>query len=599
MTGVEWADAYFFMSSESSYTKGKWKTHPYQVAILNAMCNDEISEVNWKKSARTGYTKLLVITIGYKIEHKNRNVAVWQPDDSARDRFSKTHVDPMIRDVTPVSALFPWAGKKHKNNTIEAKVFLNQKQLHLLGGKAAKNYREISVDDAIYDELSKFDNDVERDGSPTLLGDKRLDGSAFGKSIRGSSPGIAGNCLIDEATQESGHIFKRYVPCIHCGVHQDLIFGGKDIGHGLKWDADLPDEQKPASAHYVCPECGGVMSYADYHEDMDEGGYWLSDSGLLTYDGMIFYRDGEISLTPDAVSFESWAAYSHNSPWSRIVKDWIKSQKSPSKLKTFVNTTLGQTWEEEEGEKVEADHLIMRREYYEYHQDIKLITFGVDTQDDRFEIQFDGWGAGEERWSLGYHRLFGDPSREEIWVKLAELLRGTTFGGHNAHVGCMDHGGHYSDEVNKFSLKTGRLFVIPIKGSSMYGRPVATFPAKPNKNKVYLTEVGTDTGKELMNQRLKITTPGAGYWHFPVNDQFNDEYFKQLLSEKRLPKYIKGKKTYVWDAQGRRNEPWDCSNYSLAACRIAQQHLGVRLESVAAPSQQARKRGTLSKGVVL
>jgi phage terminase large subunit GpA-like protein len=398
----------------------------------------------------------------------------------------------------------------------------------------------------------------------------------------------------------TNHVFERYVPCIHCKEPQVLVFGGKDLEHGLKWGKDLPEESQPSSAYYVCPHCGGIMSYADYHEEMDVGGFWQSDAGLKTVDGYTFYDEsGNISPTPDAISFKSWAAYSHNSPWSRIVKDWIKAQKSPSKLKTFVNTTLGQTWEEEEGEKVEADNLLLRREFYEFNPNIKLITFGVDTQDDRFEIQFDGWGAGEERWSLGYYRLFGDPSRTEIWDRLADLLRNTTFAGHNANVGCMDHGGHFSDEVNKFSIKMGRLFLIPVKGASVYGKPVANFPTKPNKNKVYLTEVGTDTGKELMNQRLKIPQPGPGFWHFPLNDQFDGEYFKQLTAESRVPKYIKGQKVYVWDAKGRRNEPWDCSNYSLAACRIAQQHLGVRLDAPTEKTATPKRRGTLSKGVRL
>ncbi|STG53489.1 phage terminase, large subunit [Escherichia coli] len=39
-----------------------------------------------------------------------------------------------------------------------------------LGGKAAKNYREKSVDVAGYDELAAFDEDIEQEGSPTFPG---------------------------------------------------------------------------------------------------------------------------------------------------------------------------------------------------------------------------------------------------------------------------------------------------------------------------------------------------------------------------------------------------------------------------------------------
>ena len=141
-------------------------------------------------------------------------------------------------------------------------------------------------------------------------------------------------------------------------------------------------------------------------------------------------------------------------------------------------------------------------------------------------------------------------------------------------------------------------FLIPVKGSSIYGKPVATFPRKRNDKGVYLTQVGTDTGKDAMFFRLKIQNAGPGYWHFPLKTEFDEEYFKQLTTEKREPKYTNGKKRYVWDAGSRRNEPWDCSNYSFAACRIAQQHFGVVLEvSPADTPPPVRKRRVISKGV--
>jgi hypothetical protein len=58
LTAVEWADKYFYMSSESSYGEGKWTTEAFQVALLNAMGNDLIEELNLLKSARVGYTKM-------------------------------------------------------------------------------------------------------------------------------------------------------------------------------------------------------------------------------------------------------------------------------------------------------------------------------------------------------------------------------------------------------------------------------------------------------------------------------------------------------------------------------------------------------------
>ncbi len=94
-----------------------------------------------------------------------------------------------------------------------------------LGGAVAKNYREKSVDVVCYDELSSFEPDVEKEGSPTLLGDKRIEGSVWPKSIRGSTPKVKGSCQIEKGANESAHFMRFHVPCPHCGEERYLKFG--------------------------------------------------------------------------------------------------------------------------------------------------------------------------------------------------------------------------------------------------------------------------------------------------------------------------------------------------------------------------------------
>ncbi len=56
-TAVEWADDNYYLPKESAYQEGRWETLPFQRAIMNAMGNDYIREVNVVKSARVGYSK--------------------------------------------------------------------------------------------------------------------------------------------------------------------------------------------------------------------------------------------------------------------------------------------------------------------------------------------------------------------------------------------------------------------------------------------------------------------------------------------------------------------------------------------------------------
>ena len=176
MTPVEWMNENYYLPVESSYQEGKWETLPFQAAIINSMGNDEIREVNLLKSARVGYSKMLLGVTAFLLEHKKRNGLLFQPTDGDAENFMKAHVEPVIRDVPLLLQLAPWYGRKHRDNTLSMKRFSNGRGLWVLGGKAAKNYREKSVDFVVYDELAAFDPDVEKEGSPTFLGDKRIEG---------------------------------------------------------------------------------------------------------------------------------------------------------------------------------------------------------------------------------------------------------------------------------------------------------------------------------------------------------------------------------------------------------------------------------------
>ncbi|HFQ9772930.1 TPA: phage portal protein [Escherichia coli] len=219
-TAVEWADANYYLPKESAYQEGRWETLPFQRAIMNAMGSDYIREVNVVKSARVGYSKMLLGVYAYFIEHKQRNTLIWLPTDGDAENFMKTHVEPTIRDIPLLLALAPWYGKKHRDNTLTMKRFSNGRGFWCLGGKAAKNYREKSVDVAGYDELAAFDEDIEQEGSPTFLGDKRIEGSVWPKSIRGSTPKVRGTCQIERAASESPHFMRFHVACPHCGEEQ-------------------------------------------------------------------------------------------------------------------------------------------------------------------------------------------------------------------------------------------------------------------------------------------------------------------------------------------------------------------------------------------
>src|SRR5690606_17594422 len=137
-----------------------------------------------------------------------------------------------------------------KDNTLQQKKFLGS-MLHLRGGKAAKNYRRISVDVAYLDELSAFDQNIEKEGDAVKLAAKRIEGATFPKLIAGSTPKLKGFCLIEGRAERADVRYTYHVPCVHCGEAHALSWGGKEEAHGFKWV-----DNDPLTVGHVCPHCG-------------------------------------------------------------------------------------------------------------------------------------------------------------------------------------------------------------------------------------------------------------------------------------------------------------------------------------------------------
>lgn len=601
VTAVEWADKNYYLPAESSYLAGRWKTLNFQVAIMNSMGFDRIRTVNLIKSARVGHTKMPLGVIGYFIEHKSRNSLLFQPTDTAAEDFMKSHVETTLRDVPCLKILAPWLGRKHRDNTLTLKRFVTRVGLWCLGGAAAKNYREKSVDVVCYDELSSFEPDVEKEGSPTLLGDKRIEGSVWPKSIRGSTPKTKGACQIEKAANESAHFMRFHVLCPHCGEEQYLKFGDGSTPFGLKWE-----KNKPESVYYLCEHNGCVIRQQEL--DQTHGRWICENTGMWTRDGLTFFSpfDNEIP-PPRSITFHIWTAYSPFTTWVQIVYDWLDALKDPNGVKTFVNTTLGETYEEAVGEKL--DHQVLMDKVMRYGANVPVrvvyLTAGIDSQRNRFEMYVWGWGPGEEAFLVDKIIIMGRPDEEDTLLRVDAAINKKYRHADGTEMTisrvCWDIGGIDGEIVYQRSKKHGVFRVLPVKGASVYGKPVITMPKTRNQRGVYLCEVGTDTAKEILYARMKAApTPGDMAMPYAIRLPDNPEIFseteaQQLVAEELVEKWEKGKMRLLWDNKKRHNEALDCLVYAYAALRVSVQRWQLDLSVLAKSREEEQDRPTLEE----
>ena len=247
-------------------------------------------------------------------------------------------------------------------------------------------------------------------------------------------------------------------------------------------------------------------------------------------------------------------------------------------MKTWVNTEMGQTWEER-GKTVESDNLLTRREIYdaEVPDGVMMLTAGVDTQDG--PLRGGSGRLGERQGELGnpIPKIYGDMLKQTVWNDLDAFLRRTwqKRDGTRLHLlaVCMDSGGHFPDEVLRFCKERTARRIFAIKGRGGAAVPYTSNPTKNNRVKAPQFTIGVDTGKTILYERLNVQSEGPNYCHFPLNKEcgYDEQYFQGLTAEKMVMRYKRGRAVFSWELKDgiKRNEPLDLRNYATAAVEIA------------------------------
>ena len=96
LTISQWADEHGVVV-HGAEKGGKWKTRPYQVAIMDAYIQPEIEWIIVRKSARIGWTSILGHVIGYHIDQNPCSQLMVQPTIDDASNWSKEDLQPIIR----------------------------------------------------------------------------------------------------------------------------------------------------------------------------------------------------------------------------------------------------------------------------------------------------------------------------------------------------------------------------------------------------------------------------------------------------------------------------------------------------------------------
>jgi len=557
----EWADEYAYLSAESSAEGGRWRTLPYQKGIMNAITDPNIEQVTVMKSARVGYSKILNHIIAYHIHQDPCSIMVVQPTIQDATGYSKEEVAPMIRDTKCLQGLVSDAKSKDSTNTLLQKQYPGG-TLSLVGANSATGFRRVSRRIVLFDETDGYPASAGTEGDQIKLGIKRTEYFWNRKIVAGSTPTIKDFSRIEKLFNQTNQQ-RYYVPCPKCKEYQYL-----------KWPNLIATvrENDPDTAAYECEHCKYHIPHSKKRW-MVERGEWRA-----TYPG-----NGK------HVGFHIWSAYSYspNASWSNLVEEFLECKQDPEQLKTWINTTLGETWEDEYASKVGAESLMERAAAAKYEKGVPpeealVLCMGCDVQDDRLSMSVWGIGRNEEMFLVDRKVIYGSPARADLWKQMDEVLMSTykTKDGYELKIesSAIDTGGHFTQEVYQYVRERSQLGLIGIKGASQKGKPPLgkptaqdiTFSGKALKRGVKLFPVGVDVIKTTLHNKLRDAEIGEGYIHFfPTITQ---DYFEELTAERQVLRYRNGYQERIWvKKSSARNEALDEAVYAWAAFQRFQQ----------------------------
>jgi len=553
LTLSEWADRYAFLSAESSAEGGRWHTLPYQKGIMDAITDPRVEQVTVMKSARVGYSKILNHAIAFHIHQDPCPIMLVQPTIEDAQGYSKEEIAPMLRDTPCLKGLVSESKAKDGANTILQKQFPGG-TLSMVGANSPRGFRRVSRRVVLFDEVDGYPASAGAEGDQIKLGIRRTEYYWNRTIVAGSTPTVKDFSRVERMFLQTDQ--RRYfVPCPDCGHMQYL-----------KWPNIRWTDGDPSTAGYCCESCGVIIPHSKKRWMVERGEWRATAPGNGKH-----------------VGFHIWAAYSYspNATWPNLVEEFLDAKNDAEQLKTFVNTVLGETWEDEYASKVGADSLLERAADETYQQyvppaEVLALTIGCDVQDDRLSLSVWGWGREEEGWLIDRVKLYGSPSRPEVWKQLDEILQKpyVNEAGEEIKVLCcaIDSGGHHTQEVYQYSRERAAMGVIAIKGMSQKGKPPlgkatkvdVDYKGKALKKGAQLFPVGVDTVKSLLFGRLKHNDPGAGYLHFFPT--IGTDYFEELTAEKQILRFRNGYPERVWVKKSQApNEALDEMNYAYAA----------------------------------
>ena len=586
LTISQWADEYRRIPPEASSEPGIWHTSraEYQRSVMDAVSDKLVERVIMMTSAQVGKTEIILNTIGYYVDKEPCPILLLNPTLEMGESFSKDRLAPMIRDTPCLTSKIMPPRMRDSGNTLLHKKFpgghITISGANSPASLASRPIRVLLCDEVDrYPETARNAQSKEGEGDPLSLAMKRTQNFWNRRILLVSTPTLKGMSRIAQEFENSSRE-EWSVPCPTCG---EL--------NAYDWERiEYKGKTEPVMR---CAYCGHEHDEYEW-KGMQSKGEWVSGN-------------------PAVKNIRGFHMNSFASPWASwpdLISQYHEAYNNgEEQLKVWVNTVLGIPYESKEG-IVELEGLLTHAEEYkaEVPDEVRVLTCGVDVQDDRLEFEVVGWGKRHESWGIYYGVIYGSPGNNDVWQELDVYLDKEWKYANDESLRisctCIDSGGHFTDEVYKYCQLRVRQNVFAVIGRGAMGLPSVSRPTRNNRRKVMLFTLGVTALKGVLHSRLNAEKKEPGYCHFPSGESgikrgYDRKYYQGLLSERMQIVRKRGRDVITWEVRDRkiRNEPLDCRVYATGAYEILSPALEKQKRAIREPKKEEKMKELPLRGI--
>lgn len=207
LTVSEWSDRYRFLPQKASAEPGRWRTSrtPFLKEIMDALSpSSPIERVVLMKGSQLGGTECGNNWIGFIIHLAPGPLMCVQPTVELGKRWSRQRMAPMLEATLVLRDLVKTPRERDSGNTILTKEFKGGVMI-ITGANSAVGLRSMPVRYLFLDEIDGYPHDVEGEGDPVNLGEKRTSTFSRRKIFLVSTPTVKGVSRIEKEYDMSDH----------------------------------------------------------------------------------------------------------------------------------------------------------------------------------------------------------------------------------------------------------------------------------------------------------------------------------------------------------------------------------------------------------